>query len=45
MEAFEYWIGIDVAKLKLDVAVLDARGKIKQKVFDNRKRSANPSFA
>lgn len=29
------WVGIDVAKSKLDVAVLDDRGKIKSHVFDN----------
>lgn len=31
----QFWIGIDVSKLKLDVAVLDGAGKVKQKVFDN----------
>jgi transposase len=36
MEAFTFWIGIDVAKHKLDVAVLDTQGKVKQKVFDNQ---------
>jgi prevent-host-death family protein len=30
-----WWVGIDVAKSKLDVAVLDDRGKIKSHVFDN----------
>lgn len=29
------WVGIDVAKSKLDVAALDERGKIKSRVFDN----------
>lgn len=31
----DWWVGIDVAKSKLDVAVLDGRGKIKSHVFDN----------
>jgi transposase len=31
----EFWIGIDVSKRKLDVALLDARGKLKQRVFAN----------
>lgn len=31
----QFWVGIDVSKLKLDVAVLDSAGKVKQKVFDN----------
>lgn len=36
MEALvQFWVGVDVSKLKLDVAVLDARGKFKQKVFAN----------
>ena len=30
-----WWVGIDVAKSKLDVAALDGRGKIKSHVFDN----------
>lgn len=30
-----WWVGIDVAKSKLDVALLDARGKIKSHVFNN----------
>lgn len=30
-----YWLGIDVAKLKLDVALLNAKGKLKSKVFAN----------
>ena len=30
------WVGIDVAKSKLDVALLDERGKVKSK------RPANP---
>lgn len=30
-----WWVGVDVAKSKLDVAVLDDRGKIKSHVFDN----------
>lgn len=29
------WVGIDVAKSKLDVALLDERGKIKSHVFSN----------
>ena len=29
------WLGIDVAKLKLDVALLNAKGKLKSKVFAN----------
>jgi transposase len=29
------WVGIDVSKSKLDVAVLDERDKIKNRVFDN----------
>lgn len=29
------WVGIDVAKSKLDVALLDARGKVKNHVFVN----------
>ena len=29
------WLGIDVAKLKLDVALLNAKGKLKSKVFSN----------
>lgn len=31
----QFWVGIDVSKLRLDVAVLDSAGKVKQKVFDN----------
>lgn len=31
----ERWVGIDVAKSKLDVALLDERGKIKSHVFSN----------
>lgn len=31
----QYWLGIDVAKLKLDVALLNAKGKLKSKVFAN----------
>ena len=30
-----WWVGVDVSKSKLDVAVLDDRGKIKSHVFDN----------
>jgi transposase len=30
-----FWIGIDVSKLKLDVACLDGRGKVKSRVFKN----------
>jgi transposase len=30
-----YWLGIDVAKLKLDVALLNGKGKLKSKVFPN----------
>ena len=30
-----WWVGIDVSKSKLDVAVLDERGKVKSHVFDN----------
>lgn len=33
-----WWVGIDVAKSKLDVAVLDGRGKTKSHVFDNSAR-------
>jgi hypothetical protein len=29
------WVGIDVAKSKLDVALLDERGKVKSHVFSN----------
>ena len=29
------WVGIDVAKSKLDVALLDERGELKSHVFDN----------
>ena len=29
------WVGIDVAKSKLDMAWLDERGKIKNHVFNN----------
>src|SRR5882757_10948936 len=29
------WVGIDVAKSKLDVALLDERGKVKNHVFAN----------
>jgi len=29
------WVGIDVSKLKLDVAAQDARGKVKSRVFRN----------
>jgi len=31
----EFWIGIDVSKHKLDVACLDARDKVKSRVFKN----------
>ncbi|MFY8018897.1 MAG: IS110 family transposase [Inhella sp.] len=31
----QFWLGIDVSKKKLDVALLDERGKVKQKVFPN----------
>lgn len=31
----ERWVGIDVAKSKLDVALLDERGKVKSHVFAN----------
>jgi transposase len=31
----QWWVGIDVSKRKLDVALLDERGKIKSRVFDN----------
>lgn len=34
-EVIRFWLGIDVSKRKLDVALLDARGKVKQRVFDN----------
>jgi transposase len=30
-----FWLGIDVAKLKLDVALLDERGKLKTRQFSN----------
>jgi transposase len=30
-----FWLGIDVAKLKLDVALLNTKGKLKSKVFAN----------
>lgn len=30
-----FWLGTDVAKRKLDVALLDTRGKIKSRVFTN----------
>ncbi|MBH9579761.1 IS110 family transposase [Inhella proteolytica] len=30
-----FWLGIDVSKKKLDVALLDERGKFKQRVFAN----------
>lgn len=30
-----FWLGVDVSKLKLDVALLDERGKVKSKVFPN----------
>lgn len=30
-----WWVGVDVSKSKLDVAVLDERGKVKSHVFDN----------
>jgi transposase len=30
-----FWLGIDVSKKKLDVALLDERGKFKQRVFVN----------
>ncbi|MCW7542079.1 IS110 family transposase [Aquabacterium sp. A7-Y] len=30
-----FWLGIDVSKAKLDVALLDERGKFKQRVFAN----------
>ena len=33
--AFTFWLGIDVAKLKLDVARLNVKGKLKAKVFTN----------
>ncbi len=33
-----WWVGVDVAKIKLDVALLDERGKIKSHVFDNNAR-------
>jgi transposase len=32
-----FWVGIDVAKRKLDVALLDERGKVKSRVFPNDK--------
>lgn len=31
----ELWVGIDVSKRKLDVALMDERGKLKSRVFDN----------
>lgn len=33
--SMERWVGIDVAKSKLDVALLDERGKVKSHVFNN----------
>jgi transposase len=33
--SFSQWVGIDVSKSKLDVAVLDERGKLKNHVFTN----------
>jgi len=33
--SIRFWLGIDVAKSKLDVALLDERGKVKQRVFAN----------
>ena len=30
-----FWLGVDVSKLKLDVALLDERGKVKSKMFAN----------
>jgi transposase len=30
-----WWVGVDVAKSKLDVALLDERGKVKAHVFNN----------
>jgi transposase len=30
-----HWLGVDVSKLKLDVALLDERGKVKSRVFPN----------
>ena len=34
----ERWVGIDVSKSKLDVALLDSRGKVKSHVFPNDPR-------
>ena len=31
----EFWVGVDVSKRKLDVALLDGRGKVKSRVFAN----------
>ena|GEM_PF-6038147 len=30
--AIRFWLGVDVSKLKLDVALLDERGRVKSKV-------------
>jgi len=30
-----FWVGVDVSKRKLDVALMDERGKYKSRVFDN----------
>lgn len=37
-ESTRRWVGIDVAKLKLDVAALDERGKVKNRVFANDRK-------
>jgi transposase len=34
-EVKHFWLGIDVSKKKLDVALLDERGKVKQRVLSN----------
>ncbi|MCR5881407.1 transposase [Rhizobacter sp. J219] len=31
----ELWVGVDVSKRELDVALMDERGKVKSRVFDN----------
>ena len=30
-----FWVGVDVSKRKLDVALMDERGKYKSRVFEN----------
>ncbi len=40
-----WWLGVDVAKSKLDVALLDERGKIKSRVFDNSAKGVGALLA